>query len=214
MGLHTGSKGRTDFGRGLANRDWNLRGPGLRVQKGNPAALFPALNFGWRIPKIGIAGDGVSWTCIDPTPVAITMGGTVGVVYDVLVRFVGVIEFCNTPGATRPDPTGAPHFGYGGGYDGLGWNYYYLDVSSSGGSPKRYDLNIALSGYGTNSEVVDYTATLRVDGGATVTAHALTVDGVEDSSGYILPPPAVTDPAQPYLGQFLNIIPLSSTIVP
>jgi hypothetical protein len=127
------------------------------------------------------------------------LGGPAGVTYDVALHLRGIVE--------QKTYTGGCGDGYwqtGGADDGDTYNVYQLDVSS----PKqRFFLNRGASSI-TNSFVIDYVKTVRMDAGATVTLSAFSKDDQEiravDPGGTPLTIAGTSVP-QPYDGQFIQM---------
>jgi hypothetical protein len=129
------------------------------------------------------------------------MGGNAGDSYDVEFRVYGVIEAKTYVGGTN----------YGG-YLNVGgapaadvWNIYKIGVSSPS---SEVFVNRGTSG-GNSCYSVDYKFTMQIDAGAAVTFSAATIDTNEIL--HLISVAGVTDPPQPYRGQWLNVVPTKVT---
>lgn len=133
-----------------------------------------------------------------------TLGGDSATTYQVELRFRGLVELKTYSGGTD--------YGYwreGGTEDGGGFNVYSLTVSDP---PMTYYLNDGSSAiyycFG-----IDYTVTVPMQGGATVTLYATAKDALEivniDSSGVPILVPDVTPYPSAYDGQFVQMDVLS-----
>jgi len=142
------------------------------------------------------------WNCnvSDPAPVVATLGGVTGTTYRVTLRFRGVVEGKTYEGGTTFD-----HFNAGGTAADDTFNVYELAVSEP---PQSFYLNAGMSGVGS-SFAIDYTATLEVAAGASVTLTATAVDGVEhknlDDNDSPIVVPEITPAPAPYDGQFIQM---------
>ncbi len=164
-----------------------LGGFGSTLTSG-PAGSLSGLNF--RLPYITVIA-GVQ-TCAVSTSSSATMGGETGASYDVDMRFRGVFEKKTFTGGTN---------------DGAYWqtggtpandvvNIYSITISSPF---QMYYINRGSAGVSS----VDFTRTVQIDAGASVTFLASSVEGQELlASGSVS---GVTDPVQPYPGQWANM---------
>ncbi|MFT3924319.1 MAG: LamG domain-containing protein [Myxococcales bacterium] len=133
--------------------------------------------------------------------VAATLGGAPGTVYDVRLRFRGVVEAKTyLDGCSTADDTwqvgGTPASDTG--------NIYRLDISSPA---QTYYLNRGTSG-DPALLALDFEETVRVAAGATVTLYAASIDGAELLNiGGPNAPVSVggVSLAQPYDGQFIEM---------
>lgn len=166
-------------------------------------------NLSWRIPRISDWST-TSYNVVDPAPVTAVMPGTSGtVLYDVTLRFRGVVEQKTYIGGTND---GA--FFQTGGTPALDdWNVYQLSISDPTAS---YFLNRGTSGLAT-IHAIDYTKTIRIAAGATVRLTAATIDNREiannSNTGGPLSIDGITDPAQPFAGQFIVMNFMGATVV-
>jgi hypothetical protein len=130
-----------------------------------------------------------------------TVGGMAGEHWHVTVHIRGVMEQMTYSGGTADGSTGW----YVGGTYGGGNNYYGFTVSSP---PATYFINNGPAAQ-SNSWIFDYEATFDVDAGATLTfmssgQDAIMWEGV-DVNDLPLSIAGVTDPPQPYNGQWARI---------
>ncbi len=130
------------------------------------------------------------------------MTGAAGVSYDVTLRFRGVVE-------ARPYSGGSNDGAYwqvGGTVPGSssGWNQYKLTVGS-----QVFYLNRTTTANDLALHAIDYTKTITIVAGDLVTLFADAVNGGEISNWSNTSNGAVTSPAQPYAGQFINMEVLS-----
>jgi hypothetical protein len=120
----------------------------------------------WEVPVIESINDYL-YSCTDPPDTQTTFHGDSATKYEVHLRFRGIIE-------TRPYQNGS-HDGFwqtGGSYSSSNsFNVYCLSISDPA---QIYYLNYGESVY--NCYVVDYTQTIYVKDGATVTLSVSTID--------------------------------------
>lgn len=155
---------------------------------------LPLEGIGWRLPRTGDTMDG-SWTTDATATASTVIGGVPTVLYDVTIRFYGIIEFTRYVGGSG---SGAFYTGGVNDFADVGpWNVYRMVVSSPS---QTYYTNAGGPGL---PAIVDYQVTIPMTAGATVTLDAFSIDDKEAS--HTLSFPGVTDPAQPYLGQFLKM---------
>lgn len=138
--------------------------------------------------------------CADSS-VAVTVGGTAGVTYDVGVRIRGVMER-----GSYVNGTANGMWYVGGATDSSILTVAALEVSAP---PETYYLNQLATGGGLH--VLDYEVTLPIAGGATVTLFMSATDAreVADSTTAVIP--GVQTTPSPYLGQFAQIDVVSVT---
>lgn len=105
----------------------------------------------------------------DPSAVTATLGGASGT-YQVTLRFRGVVEGKTYTGGSTEGP-----FNIGGVPATDGFNLYKMEVSDP---PQSYYLNAGTSGVGL-CFAIDYTKTIPMAAGATVSLTATAVDGVQ-----------------------------------
>lgn len=146
---------------------------------------------------------------------SVTMRGTVGKTYDIVVRFRGVVEQRAYAGDTpSPTATGTNHefFAQGGSEtpNGDDWNIYALRISAPAFS---WHLNSGVSN-DFFSDPIDYQATIRVAGGATLTVHADSFDPAmvnnQDSNNQPIVIASLENTAFP--GQFVQLDPISVAV--
>lgn len=150
----------------------------------------------WKIPCTPPTSSWSVCICDDPADSVATLTGDTDVTYAVTLRFRGVIEPKGYTGGTND----GAYFQTGGTPAADMWNSYSLIVSDPA---QTYYLN--RSNVPVNIAVVDYTAVVNVVGGATLTLHATTIDYTQINNPGTLTVPGITDPAQPYKGQFLQV---------
>jgi hypothetical protein len=146
--------------------------------------------------------DSVSCADINPAPTSATLSGATGLAYDVTLRFSGVVEQKSYLGGSND----GAFWQVGGTPASDGFNWYRLDVSSPA---QTYYVNRGVSSI-NRCFVIDYTKTLRVDAGATVTAVVNDIGGHEiknvDGNGKpLVAPVAPAGVTQPFNGQFVTI---------
>lgn len=162
----------------------------------------------WLLPIIGPGGYGYG-TTLPTNTVHATMKGDVGTTYNVTLRFRGVVEQKTYSGGSND----GAFWQVGGSPDASDWNIYQLTISNPS---QVYYLNRGSSGqficYG-----IDYSKTIPINGGATVTLFANSVDAghyeiyntTTETGGYnpstAISIPGITSPAQPYDGQFIQM---------
>ena len=152
----------------------------------------------WLLP-CAPGATGTSCGTVATTTASATMGGALGVTYDVTVRLRGVVEQKTYPGGCA-----SGSWSVNGTVNGDPYNVYRLAVSSPA---QTFYINAGTS-YITNTFALDYQQTFRVDAGATVTLYADAVDSAEirnlDATGTPISIPGVAV-AQPYDGQFVQL---------
>lgn len=123
----------------------------------------------WELP---CSSEYNEWNCnvTDPEPVVATLGGSPGTTYQVTLRFRGVVEGKTYVGGSTVD-----YFNRGGAPAEDTYNVYALEVSDP---PGTVYLNAGTSGSG-RPFTIDYSATVTIAAGATVTLTATAIDGVE-----------------------------------
>lgn len=165
---------------------------------------------GWDLAKITgkttIAGGG--WTVEN----ARIFEGDPNVIYTVVLRFRGVVEtntYADAAGVPDTKQTAAPHFHVGGKVLEY-WMWYSLATSD----PKEtYFLN-AFSGLQHQPYTIDYTATIKIKGGATVTFALgdtrLSRGGMIANSQKVVVPNVPPAPL-PFNGEFIQMDVVSVT---
>ena len=137
------------------------------------------------------------------------MPGDASTLYSVKLLFRGVVEVKTYNGGSND----GANFQIGGVPQSDAWNVYSLTVSNP---PQTYYLNRGTSGQNSVFEI-DYTATILIAGGATVQLAANSIDNSEIANniagGGPISVPGITNPSQPYVGQFIAVDYLGSTIL-
>lgn len=157
----------------------------------------------WLLPRTGDLNGSVYITVPTQTVVA-TLQGDPNQTYAVPLRFRGVIETKGYSGYTVPDPLNS-FWIKGGTPSGSDWNIYQLNISNP---PATYYLNLGADN-DFHVHLIDYTETVLIKGGATVTLIANPVDSGpyeianNSNTGGPISVPGITSPAQPYVGQFI-----------
>ncbi|MFO0722755.1 MAG: LamG domain-containing protein [Myxococcota bacterium] len=161
----------------------------------------------WLLP-CGASTDAVACLTTSSTITSTTLGGATGRTYDIRLRFRGVVEEKTYGAGCR-----SGRFSSGGVPSADTYNLYRLSVSSP---PQTYYLNAGAS-FVTRTWAIDFTQTIPMDAGATVTLFADAIDGTQirnrDDTGTPISIPGVTPP-QPYAGQFIQMDVLSVTPQP
>lgn len=158
-------------------------------------------------------------SCPSSVPdVSKTLGGDPAKTYGIQVRVRGVVEQRTYTGSTVGTATGtnATFFSQGGIENNTSdtWNVDDLRISKPAFT---WHLNSGASGH-TWADGVDYVATVSANGGATVTLHMDSIDPAmarnRDQAGNAILVPGIPPAPQPYFGQFLQIDPVSVTLLP
>lgn len=164
----------------------------------------------WRLPCTpGTNGDPNMSACRCASGVdthEVQIGGDSGQRWRVEVRIRGVMERMMYTQGSGSGPW------YVGGAPGDGGNNYYkLSISSP---PAHYFINHGSTAQ-NYSTVHDFTASFEVEGGAVVTFEASGQDGVQwegvDMNDMPIKLQGITDPPQPYNGQFAVLSVVSVT---
>jgi hypothetical protein len=162
----------------------------------------------WEIPCGGDASATVC-TCTDPSPVVATLAGVSGTTYNVQLRFRGVIEQKTYTGGTA-DATD-PSFYVGGADNGDTYNVYKLEVTAPA---QTYFLNNGTSGI-EHSWALDYTKTIQMTAGATITLTAAAKDASQiknlDATNTPIVIPGIAPAPAAYAGQFIQMDVVSVT---
>lgn len=176
-----------------------------------PAATFGAQLDGleWLLPRLSDNGS-TSYTTLDSVTISELLSGDPNTIYGVTLRFRGVIEQKTYTGGTND----GAFFQTAGTPAGDSWNVYSLTVSDP---PQIYYLNRGTSGMDLVN-LIDYSATVPIRGNATVTLIAYSGGDHQEianngNTGGPLSVPAISDPAQPYLGQFILMNYLGSSVL-
>ncbi len=184
-------------------------GDGGGVSDGAPvdASVAATLNgLRWELPCTKAVADPTVCETLPSVTTSATMGGTPGTTYEVTLRFRGVVEISLYDGGTANgywQIGGAPPVG-------STINVYALDVSAL---PQTYYVNQGVS----NRVVValDYTETIPIEAGATVTLRADSRDSFElrnlGSDGQPIVVPGIAPAPKPFDGQFMQMDVVSVT---
>jgi hypothetical protein len=147
----------------------------------------------WTGPYTPFPHDATIDNCPASATVTATMGGAAGASYDVTLHFRGKVEYKAYTGGTND---GANWQVGGTTANGLGYNIYKLTISSPS---QTFYLNRGTEGQTLHA--IDYSKTIQIDAGATVTLFADAIDNGEVTDGNFATPSlsvsGVTDPAQP-----------------
>jgi len=172
----------------------------LGFQNSTPTTVTDALNgLTWLLPNTGNVNS-VACSTTASTTVSTVLPGSTVTLYNVTLRFRGVIEQKTYTGGTND----GAYFQTGGTPAADNWNIYQLDVSSPA---QTFYLNRGTSGQ-TVVYPIDYTKIIQMNGGATITLTALSIDSVEIRNSGANPPysiSGITNPVQPYDGQFIQM---------
>lgn len=188
------------------------------------AAIEPALCRGAEPEKPGAAIDGFrfEFPCKDPMPetpkpgadcysglvtgdpnktdnftVEKSFGGEKGKRYQVTLRFRGVVE----PMMYKNGQQVGDYFYIGGEKNNGTYNIYEIRVSSP---ESHYYLN-RQDKVGHQIFTIDYTQTIEIDGGATITFHGDGQNGRLISNFKKLVVPGIPPAPEPYNGQFVQV---------
>ena len=165
------------------------------------AAVAAALDgLRWELPCTSDTGDPTACQTLPSASASATMGGVPGATYDVTLRFRGIVEISTFVGGSA---NGYWQIG-GGPPDGSTINVYGLDITAP--------TQTCFVNQGVSHRVVvplDYTETVPVAAGATVTLHADSRDSYElrnlDGSGQPLVVPGVPPAPRAFDGQFVQM---------
>lgn len=154
----------------------------------------------WSLPCDGNISSAVC-AAAPQTVTSTTLRGAPGSRYDVTLRFRGVVEQKTYSGG---DSDGA-YFQIGGSDNGDTYNVYSLSISSS---TTTYFLNRGQSGM-SRCWPLDYTKTIRMTAGSTVTLTAQSKDNQEirniDGSGTPIVVPGIAPAPAAFDGQFIQM---------
>jgi hypothetical protein len=162
----------------------------------------------WELPCTAPSSTYGCVTLADPGTTTTTLGGTNGTVYDVVLRFRGVIEQRTYQGGTEEG-----YWYVGGDMPDRSdpFNIYSLGISS----PAQLFYVNAGSSFQNRVYAVDYTETVQIAAGATVTLTADSTEGTEimnlDPNGNPEVVPGVAPAPAAYDGQFLQMDVVSVT---
>ena len=152
----------------------------------------------WEIPCTN-SGD-PSCTANDPSAVSTVFQGKESANYRVTLRFRGVVEQKGYTGGIND----GQYWQEGGDPDGASFNIYKLEISSPA---QVFYLNRGTSGI-NRVWAIDYTRTVIITSGATITLTAQTIDGAQirntDGANPVLVPDVSPYPGA-YNGQFVQM---------
>jgi hypothetical protein len=198
-----GCGARTGLGTGGASlRDGGSVGEAdLDAPSGVDASVAAALDgLRWELPCTQGVADPTVCKTLPSASTSATMGGEPGTTYEVTLRFRGVVEISLYEGGTASgywQVGGAPPAG-------STINVYGLVVSSPA---QTYYVNQGISN--RVAVAIDYTETIPIDAGATVTLLADSRDAFElrnlDGSGQPIVVPGVAPAPLPFDGQFVQM---------
>jgi hypothetical protein len=126
-----------------------------------------------------------------------TFGGEKGKRYQVTLRFRGVVEPMMYKGGKQV----GEYFYIGGEKNNGTYNVYQISVSSP---PSHYFLN-RQDKVGHQIFTIDYTQTIEIDGGATITFHGDGQNGRLITNFKKLVVPDIAPAPKPYNGQFVQV---------
>jgi hypothetical protein len=174
----------------------------------NPVAVSLA-GLRWELPCTGTGDVPESCATTSRKVTSAVLGGLAGAQYDTALRFRGVVEQTSYTGGT------ADGFWYtGGSPSDPKYNVYRLDVSNP---PQTYFLNAGTAQL-LYCVAIDYTRSLRIATGATVTLTADPLDGLEiknrDSNGMPIVIPGIPPAPAAFDGQFIQMDVLSVSQAP
>jgi hypothetical protein len=166
----------------------------------------------WLMPCTGsatAAGSGSGAPALCPCANSfghLTIGGTSAASWTVEARIRGLVELATYTGGS-PEPGNAY---LGGSADNTEVNIYALSIASPA---QVIQLNNQTGSDASSGVVaVDYTVELSLAGGTAVTFVSNGQDGEQLANTGDVSVPGVTDPTQPYDGQFLRIDVISATL--
>lgn len=152
-------------------------------------------------PKEGASGPSALVTgdpkTTDNFTVQKTFGGEKGKRYKVTIRFRGVVE----PMMYKDGKQVGDYFYIGGEKNNATYNIYQITVSSPA---QHYFLN-RQDAVGHKIFTIDYTQTIEIDGGATVTFHGDGQNGQMITNFKKLVVPDVAPAPKPFNGQFIQL---------
>jgi hypothetical protein len=178
------------------------------AEPGSPAASIDGFRFEFPMveplpekPKEGatgtsglVKGDPMK---TDNFTVTKTFGGEKGKRYQVTLRFRGVVE----PMMYKDGKQVGEYFYIGGTKNNGTYNIYQISVSSP---ESHYFLN-RQDKVGHQIFSIDYTQTIEIDGGATVTFHGDGQNGKMIANFKKLVVPGIAPAPQPFNGQFIQV---------
>ncbi len=168
---------------------------------------------GWRLPCTNTPGT--SCSCTSSNSQTTTVGGTAGGVYAATIRIRGIAEQKTYYGGTQV----AGGWNIGGTPDGGSFNIYKLTVNNPTLGTQVYYVNPGTSGQSIIF-VWDYTQTMQVESGATLTFLATDGGDNQEIANNTLSSVPDNNPAQPvivtqpYNGQFMQFDTVGVTSLP
>ena len=175
--------------------------------------VWPQLGFQEPVGTVQDALNGLTWllpntgninstTCntVASAVVSVTLPGSESTLNTVTLRFKGVVEQKTYLGGSND----GAFFQTGGAPAVDNYNVYKLEISNPA---QVFYLNRGASGL-TAPNLIDYQKTIQMNGGAIVTLTAESIDNREirnDGANAPISVTGVTNPAQPYNGQFIQM---------
>lgn len=185
-----------------------LAEPTFAADKDGPAASIDGFRFEFPCkdpmpenPKEGASGPSALVTgdpkTTDNFTVVKTFGGESGKRYQVTLRFRGVVE----PMMYKDGKQVGEYFYVGGEKNNATYNIYQISISS----PKSHYFLNRQDAVGHKIFTIDYTQTIEIDGGATVTFHGDGQNGMMITNFKKLVVPDVAPAPKPFNGQFIQV---------
>ena len=165
----------------------------------DPGATSVALTLSglrWELPNTG-AVDFANCLCPLVVTDRTTAGGSPDTIYQVDVRFRGVVEKCTYLGGQNDGSA----WQIGGLPDGSNFNVYKLEVSDP---PQVFYVNAGAS-YDPQIYLLDFVEPIQVRGGATITLTGDSREGVEHSNYRHYVVPGIAPAPAPFDGQFVQM---------
>lgn len=167
----------------------------------NHASASPLNGLRWELPCAAPYSDGIGCFCPNETLVTANMDGSPYAIYDISLRFRGVVETKEYTGGTND----GAFWQVGGSFPATDFNVYSLEISAP---PQIFYLNRGQD-YGTRCYAIDYTKTIQIKGGATVALRSRAFNNLEvknhDENKNPILVPGVPPYPNPYNGQFIQI---------
>ena len=160
---------------------------------GGPAASLASLNF--RLPFTSTPNAVPGTTCLLQTEMSATMGGEPGSSYDVTFHVVGIVEMKGYTGGSND----GGRWQIGGTPSADTWNIYKVSTSSPA---QEFYVNKGTAGVAA-CFTIDYYVTVQIDAGSLVTfaVNSIASGEIWHNQSFA----GVTDPSQPYPGQWVNV---------
>jgi hypothetical protein len=173
-------------------------GTPAEIDDGGPGAPLDGLR--WELPCMPPRSADVC-TCDNTRSTSTMFGGTAGQLYQVTLRFRGVVETKAYEGGTND----GAFFQIGGTPVMDNWNAYRLAVASPN---QVYYLNRGTSGLGRTFGI-DYEAVVPIEGGSALELESQAFDAHEipnvDDQGNPIVVPGIPPAPLPYDGQFIQV---------